>query len=178
MLADVLLGGLLVTALVFDLRTRRIPNGLTLSAAAGGIFYHTLTGGLSGTLFSLQGLAVGLALLSIPFILGGLGGGDVKLLGAVGALKGTGFIVTAVLCTAVWGGLVALVAILLTKRFEILGRFGADLKMALLTAGRFGVGKPTPPAQALDKRLFVPYGVAIFLGTFSAYFVNLPLISR
>ena len=75
-------------AVVSDLRTRRIPNWLTVSAFAAGLVYHIATGGLEGLLFSLGGFATGFGTLLILWLMGGGGGGDVKLMGAVGAWLG------------------------------------------------------------------------------------------
>ena len=54
-----------LVACVFDVRTRRIPNVLTLGAAAVGVAYHGATGGLYGVLDSVGGWTVG-ALLFAP----------------------------------------------------------------------------------------------------------------
>jgi prepilin peptidase CpaA len=83
----------LVVALVgcvTDLRTRRIPNALTFSAAATAVVFHGIDAGLAGIGHSLAGLAVGLALFLPLFALRGLGGGDVKLLAALGAWMESG----------------------------------------------------------------------------------------
>ena len=77
-----------VVAAGWDLKTRRIPNRLTFGAAIAGLAYHVLTGGLAGLGQSAGGLAVGLAVFMIPFALRGMGGGDVKLMAALGAWIG------------------------------------------------------------------------------------------
>ena len=75
-------------ALVTDLKHRTIPNLLTVSGAVGGLVYHLVTGGLDGLLFSLGGFATGFGLLLLLWLCGNGGGGDVKLMGAVGAWLG------------------------------------------------------------------------------------------
>ncbi len=75
-------------ALVCDLRTRRIPNVLTVSALAAALLFHTLAIGLEGLRFSLAGFGVGFGLLFVLWIIGGGGGGDVKLMAALGAWMG------------------------------------------------------------------------------------------
>jgi prepilin peptidase CpaA len=86
---------------VTDLRTRRIPNVLTFSAAAAALMFHALQGGWSGLGHAAAGLGVGLAVFLPLFALGGLGGGDVKLLAALGGWVGP----TTVLWTAAWTGI-------------------------------------------------------------------------
>ncbi len=78
----------LVWAAVVDVRTRKIRNVLTVALAVAGLtqsFFPagTVTPGAAGT-----GLAVGFGLGLVLFLLGGLGGGDVKLLAAVGTWLG------------------------------------------------------------------------------------------
>lgn len=77
-----------ITAAIFDFRTRKIPNAITLPAALTALLYHSLAPGGSGILLALAGLAVGFALLLLPWLLGGGGMGDVKLLAALGAWLG------------------------------------------------------------------------------------------
>ncbi|QDT12343.1 A24 family peptidase [Planctomycetes bacterium K23_9] len=75
-------------ALVTDLKNRRIPNWLTVSSAIAGLAWHAWSGGLAGVGTSLGGFATGFGLLLLLWAIGGGGGGDVKLMGAVGAWLG------------------------------------------------------------------------------------------
>src|SRR5204862_7765310 len=77
---------LTLTAAVTDLRTRRLPNWLTVSALAAGLFFHAFLG--QGIAFSLLGFATGFGILLILWLTGGGGAGDVKLMGAIGAWFG------------------------------------------------------------------------------------------
>src|SRR5262245_29223093 len=100
-------GVLLLLACISDLRTRRIPNALTLSAIAAAIAFHGLTDGLSGSAWSLGGCFLGALLFFPVFALRGMGGGDVKLLAAVGGWLGPSQVVTAALLTSAAGGVLA-----------------------------------------------------------------------
>ena len=78
----------LAVAVTIDVRTRRIPNWLTVPTFAAGLLYHIIVGGWSGLLLSLGGFATGFGILLLLWLIGGGGGGDVKLMGAIGAWLG------------------------------------------------------------------------------------------
>ena len=105
----IFVGTLLAIACISDLRTRRIPNVLTFTAAGLALVFHVVTGGWSAAGTSLAGLLVGGALFFPMFALRGMGAGDVKLLAAVGAWIGPGQIVFVALATSIVGGLIGLV---------------------------------------------------------------------
>ncbi|MBI1353566.1 MAG: hypothetical protein GC160_04415 [Acidobacteria bacterium] len=93
-----------------DLRGGRTPNALTYPAAAAGFLISLLPGGM-GPLDSLEGLVGGLLLTYPLFRIGGLGGGDVKLVAAIGCLHGFAFILNAVfysLCSGIALGVLVL----------------------------------------------------------------------
>jgi prepilin peptidase CpaA len=94
-----------VVACVWDLRSRRIPNVLTLGAAAAGLVYHVATGGFDALGQSALGWLVGVLMFIVPFALRGLGGGDVKLVAALGAWIGPSNAIWLGLYTAIAGGL-------------------------------------------------------------------------
>jgi prepilin peptidase CpaA len=100
----------------FDVRTRRIPNLLTFPAAAIGLVAATVAHGGHGTISSAAGFLVGLALFFPLFALRGLGGGDVKLMGALGAWLGTSVVLGVAFYTTLAGGALAL-ALLARHRY-------------------------------------------------------------
>jgi prepilin peptidase CpaA len=107
-LCQIALGIILLIAVVTDIRSHRIYNWLTFPAIALGLLLNSLGTGLPGLFFALGG--IGVASLSIVlFLLGAMGAGDVKLLGAVGALMGPHFTLWALLCTAILGGVLGVV---------------------------------------------------------------------
>jgi len=108
-----LCGLFLGIAICLDLRWHRIPNWVTVPACLTGILYHVWSDGLAGGLaFSLKGLAAGLAILIIPFLMGGMGGGDVKLLAALGCWLGPAGVFSLFVYGALAGGGIALVMVL------------------------------------------------------------------
>ena len=75
-------------AAVTDVRTYRVYNVITVPLIVAGLVYHTVTGGFDGFIFSLSGAAVGFCVLIVPYMLGAMGAGDVKLLTGFGAWLG------------------------------------------------------------------------------------------
>ena len=97
-----------VAAAAIDLRTRRVPNGLTAATAIAGLAAAATGVGLTSLTGAVIGGIVGFGLLMPGYIWGGTGGGDVKLLAALGTLLGPNRIIVAFFATAISGGLIAL----------------------------------------------------------------------
>jgi prepilin peptidase CpaA len=95
-------------AVVFDVRSRRIPNWLTFGTAFLAFAYSAIQGGLSGIGLSAAGWLAGAALFFPLFALGGMGAGDVKLLAALGAWLGPAESVWIAMFAAIAGGVLAL----------------------------------------------------------------------
>ena len=100
---------LAVLACITDVRSRRIPNVLTFGATIAAVALHGFAAGPSGFVFSATGWLVGTALFFPFFALGGLGGGDVKLLGAIGAFVGVPVVIFVGLYSAIAGGVLAVI---------------------------------------------------------------------
>lgn len=167
---------LLLTALYFDLTQQKIPNFLTFPVILGGLVAHTVMGSWEGFLFSFYGLLLGIALFFLPFYLGGMGGGDVKLLGAIGTLQGAQFVFQATLFTALCGGILALGYLLFKGQLghtlkNILGKIAVPFFNALyfrygyLFLIRLSFYFSTPRDNKPVGKVYLPYGVAIVLGT-------------
>lgn len=187
-MADYVLVIVLLLSLYFDLTKKKIPNFLTFPLMAYGLLYHAFAGGPEGLRFSLYGLLLGAGLLFLPFALGGMGGGDVKLLGAVGAVKGAQFVFQAALVAAFCGGALAVGYLLANRRLlgslkKIVGMVASPLFSFLY----INFGHPffkkmalyfTPKSkEQAGEAIYLPYGVAIVLGTllllsFPGYFFS------
>jgi prepilin peptidase CpaA len=96
-------------ACVTDLRTRRIPNVLSFGAAIAGLLAHTAMDGATGAMTAGGGWLTGLLLFMPFFALGGMGGGDVKLLAALGAWLGPYETLYLALYSGAAGGALAIV---------------------------------------------------------------------
>ena len=97
---------------VLDLRTRRIPNSVTLGGAALGLIYGAIAHGTNGLLQAVLGFLAGLVIFLPFFALGGLGGGDVKLLACLGAWLGPSMAMWSALYAALAGGVMAILVAL------------------------------------------------------------------
>lgn len=100
-------------ACVTDIRSRRIPNFLTFGGALAGVLFSGVTGSTHGLFMSTAGWVVGLMVYLLPFVLGGLGAGDVKLVAALGAWLGPSEVAWLALYAGVAGGVGALAIALL-----------------------------------------------------------------
>jgi prepilin peptidase CpaA len=96
-------------ACVTDLRSRRIPNVLTFGAAALALVFHGIVSGLPGVQSAGLGWLAGVAVFLPFFLLGGMGGGDVKLLAALGAWMGPGDAFWLAIYASIAGGVMAVV---------------------------------------------------------------------
>ncbi len=97
-----------LAAVVEDLRSRRIPNWVSVGALGSGLVIQGWMRGWSGLGQSLAGAAIGFCVFLIFYVLGGMGGGDIKLMAGFGALLGSGLILKAALMAAIVGALFAL----------------------------------------------------------------------
>ena len=141
-------------AVVTDLLWRRIPNRLTLLAAICGLAVHGVVHGY--LLDSLGGAAFGFVILLGPYLLWGIGGGDVKLLTVVGLALGVERVLTASLMMALSGGILAI--LVKWNVFGLQNLLGRPWKPIESGGGSEGF------AKVIGEPVSIPYGVAIFLG--------------
>src|SRR5262249_40858877 len=105
-----------MAASVTDVRSFRIPNYLTLPLLATGLLYHA-SSGMAPLISAAFGALFGGFILLLPFCLGGMGAGDVKLLAGVGAWLGLPDTVYVFIGAALCGGVYALALFLLSALF-------------------------------------------------------------
>jgi prepilin peptidase CpaA len=145
-----------------DIRSRRIPNWLTYSGMLLGVGYHTMVNGAQGFFFGAGGLFLGLALLIVFYLAGGMGAGDVKLMGAVGALLGPKGVFIAFIFTALVGGMYAILLLLLRFRVS-----GTVIRLSTMFSSlRYGTTLTAASVGTNGKTTVLNYGVAIAIGVF------------
>lgn len=149
-------------AAAWDIKTRRIPNFITFPTILLGLTINTYYYGWAGLKISLLGLVAGLFLLIIPFALGGMGAGDVKLMAAVGALNGAGFAFYAFIYSALAGGVIAVILLIVRGQIKPV-LFNIVLALNNLIA--IGERRDLLP---VDSGTRFPYGIAIMVGTVAA----------
>ena len=94
---------------VFDVKSRRIPNFVTLPAFLFGLALHLALGGWRQLLSSLAAGLICAAIFLVFYIAGGMGAGDVKLILAVGCIAGLSHVAYLLVLTALSGGVMAIV---------------------------------------------------------------------
>lgn len=152
----------LALASLSDIRSRRIPNYLTVVLIITSLTVYLMIAGIDGLLFSLKGMALGFIILFVPYLFGGMGAGDVKLMAGVGAALGPEQVLLALLFTALLGGILAVIIILAGDTIkETLKNFFAS---AWLTLSGAGVQVFTAGLEH-KKKTKVPYGFVIACGT-------------
>jgi len=102
---------LLAAAVVTDLKSHRIPNILLAPALSIALLIQAIHGGADGLVMAVGGLTVGLAMLMPLYLVGGMGAGDVKLLGVVGCFLGPWGALIAGMATMMVGGVFGIFAI-------------------------------------------------------------------
>lgn len=154
-----------LTALViyFDVRYRRIPNVLVITALLTGIAINTSFAGTPGTIQSLSGFGMAFLPMLVLHIFGAMGAGDVKLFGAVGAVLGSGLVPRALVLVVLLGGALALYSMMRDKTVFSTLHGVLRIFVGVLPGWEMPRFKMAP-----DRRHTIPYGVAIMLGSLTA----------
>jgi prepilin peptidase CpaA len=141
-----------VLAVVDDLVRRRISNWIAIGALVSGLAWQIAGHGWRGGVDGLLGTLTGAAVFLIFYLLGGMGGGDIKLMAGFGALLGPSGILQAALWTAAFGGIFAMGAIGVSAVKRSLSR-------SQVLANAAGLSSPARTAP-----VSIPYAPAIALG--------------
>jgi prepilin peptidase CpaA len=148
-----------LAATIDDLARRRIANWISAAALAGGFGWQIgEKGWLPGLGQSSLGAAAGFGIFLIFYLLGGMGGGDVKLMAGFGALLGPQQLLIAALWTAGVGGLIALGVVV----FDTVRRWLRRPSQVENSADQSMTEKPGARMES------IPYAPAIVLGVWLA----------
>jgi prepilin peptidase CpaA len=143
-----LAAGIGIAASIDDLRRRQISNWIPVAALASGLVLQTVEHGWSGLGSAVAGTLAGAGVFLVFYLLGGMGGGDVKLMAGFGALLGWKLLLQAALWTAGVGGVMALAVI-------------AARSAGGLWRAAFRGPQPLRPTSKADS---IPYAPAIAAG--------------
>lgn len=165
MWANIVLLIVVTVCVVTDLKSRKIYNNLIFPALAIAFGIHAISDGWAGLGFSLLGFTLGLGILIIPFLLGGMGAGDVKMLALVGALKGAGFVFAASVYMALIGAVMAFAIVLFKDGFRDRLRFAGFIVYCI----RFRL---KPNLKGYWTSGAYPYGVAIASGSIACLWLR------
>lgn len=149
-----------------DWRSRRIPNWLTVTGFGAGVCLYSIASGWRGALTALEGAGLMLAILLPVVLLRGLGAGDWKLMGSLGAVLGWRRVLEVLLSSLLLAGVLALVQMVRQKRVR-----STLANLWELLRGFFIFGLRPNPEINLDNPVAksVPFGVAAAMATVLCY---------
>lgn len=162
----VVLIGVMIAAW-FDCKIGKIPNWLTFSLLLLGLALNGYLEGVAGLKQSFFGLVLAILFLYFPFKVGGVGGGDVKLLAGIGSLLGPVLVFEVFLASAVFGGVFSLAAMVKAKAVRNTFHGIFNRVFCLLTTRSV----VTEELSTGHKALRIPYACAIACGTLFVLFV-------
>ena len=137
-------------ASLYDLRSRRIPNFVTVALAAGALLVHAFDGP-PAVLTSLAVMAAVTLGGTLIFARGGIGGGDIKLAIAASGMLSYPLCLSFLLYSALGGGLLAVLYLAFRPQYR-----AALSRVVLIAAGNAPV--------AATQRVTLPYALAFAFG--------------
>jgi len=159
---------LLLTCLaaVWDWRSRKIPNWITVPGAVAGITLHAALNGWHGVLFALAGMGLALALLLPLVYLRAIGAGDWKLMGAVGVFLGWQLFLFVLFGSILVAGIMAVAQMIRADRVAETLR-----NLWTLVKGFASFGMVKNPKISLDNPglMKLPFGVAVAAATIACF---------
>ncbi len=158
----------LIEAAVIDGLKLKVPNWLTFHLLVFGLGYSAWNGGWLGFSVSVQGAALGLALMLPLYMIGGMGAGDVKLFAGVGAWVGPLVTLGAFVTAVEVGGVMALIMIAWSGRWWHHWAMFQTIVHEILTV-RNPAKLSTIAAERKPTMTLLPYGIPLTVGSI-AYF--------
>jgi prepilin peptidase CpaA len=157
-------------AALWDHRYRRIPNALTVPVFFAGWVYQAAFHGWSGLGQGALGFALGFGMLFILWLIGGGGGGDVKLMGALSVWLGFHLTLLVVIVST-------LLVIAGTFAAVLFGMFRGELRNQIEQhKGRRTSGKDPEPVGQKQQRRIMAYAIPVFVATWLILIWKLPTL--
>lgn len=163
---DFILIIVLLICLITDIKSRKIYNNVLLPSLIAALLLNTLFFSFNGLIDSILGLLLGFGILLIPYLMGGMGAGDVKLLSVIGAFKGPIFVFTTAVYMALVGGLIGIIIIIVRSSFI---QKLKNWRLAF-SSMKYGLSIFVPSKDTMKKTF--PYGVAIVAGAFLSFLLD------
>lgn len=171
---DLVLFVLLLLCSFEDVRNKLIPNKYTIPALLAGFVLMSMNYGLDGLKNSFLGFILGFFIFFVPFVFGLMGAGDVKLMAAIGALKGFTFTVYTIFAVGIAGGIMVIIYAIYKKQMlkTIINMFGILLKpiaKVIYLNTNNGLSQKVfnyfENTKLEHSDLYIPYAVPITVGT-------------
>jgi prepilin peptidase CpaA len=161
---QVILAALVIIAAITDIRSRTIPNWLVLGGMAVGFAVNPFLEGWTGLRTAGLGFGLAAGVYMFFYMVHAMGGGDVKLMAAIGSIVGAQNWFSIFILTSIIGGFVALIILL------VRGGFGRTFSNILHILKEFAhLRSPHATREEVDidssKATSMPHGVAICIGT-------------
>ncbi|MHC4695524.1 MAG: A24 family peptidase [Planctomycetota bacterium] len=159
----ILIPGIIVASWI-DYSQKRVPNWLNLCLIVVGFVVQGICFGAQGLATGGWGMLVGFGVLIVPWLMHGMGAGDVKLMAAIGVWLGPALTAYAFVLGVGIGALIAMVMILSTGRLRMacanMGMIWAKCTNPQTLFSEFGSAKSFGRTSQL-----LPYGVPLTAGT-------------
>jgi len=150
----------------YDICYRRIPNPFVLATLVVGLIVHVAFAGISGALTSLGGCALAFFLMFVLHLFGAMGAGDVKLFAAIGAVAGANLVLPMFVVVTLTGGVLGVISMFRA------GQVKATMTRVFYIVTGLLPGQRVPKfAIPTDRRMTIPYGVAITFGSLISLFL-------
>jgi prepilin peptidase CpaA len=154
-----------------DYKERRVPNWLNAAIGLAGFAAQGWFFGTHGLAMGLVGMLVGFASLILPWLMHGMGAGDVKLMMAIGVWLGPWWTFVSFCAGVIIGGIMAVIMILSTGRmwqaYANLATIRTKISNKSTIFSEFGSAKSF---AATGGSQLLPYGVPLTIGTLIVFF--------
>jgi prepilin peptidase CpaA len=158
---------------VSDVRRGRIPNWLTYGGAVAALAVRCVVSGWPGLNDGVLGLLLAGGIFYLLFLLGAMGGGDMKLMATVGAWAGIVQTVSILIVSAIAGGILAVLYMISRRQVRQTLVNSAALILHHWTSGI----QPHPVLNVREpSTMRVPFGLAVAMGTL--YCVGIAFLRR